>query len=136
MIQIEGIATISKGMFRFDSGLPSDEPAVEPQTLLGRLHIAANASADFHQDGRITNLPPDISTVADGDGYKIKRTTQNYIIQLKVPIAESRAETEQRLGQMLAEVMGEITLDRHEIDPLRPTRGHLPLNGEGWLVSA
>lgn len=115
MIQIEGIATISKGMFRFDSGLPSDEPAVEPQNLLGRLQIAANASADFHQDGRITNLPPDISTVADGDGYKIKRTTQNYIIQLKVPIAESRAETEERLRQMLAEVMGEITLDRREL---------------------
>ena len=115
MIQIEGIATISKGMFRFDSGLPSDEPAVEPQTLLGRLQIAANASADFHQDGRITNLPPDISTVADGDSYKIKRTTQNYIIQLKVPIAESRAVTEECLRQMLAEVMGEITIDRHEL---------------------
>lgn len=115
MIQIEGIATISKGMFRFDSGLPSDEPAVEPQNLLGRLYIAANASADFQQDGRVTNLPPDISAVADGDGYKIKRTTQNYIIRLKLPIAESRAETEKRLRQMLAEVMGEITLDRREL---------------------
>ncbi len=111
-IQIEGIATISKGMFRFDSGLPSDEPVVSAQHLMGRLHIAQNADAVFHQDGRVTNLPPDISTVADGDGYKIKRTTQNYIIQLKVPIAESRKITEERLRQMLAEVMGEITMDR------------------------
>ena len=115
MFQIEGIATISKGMFRFDSGLPSDEPAVEPQNLLGRLHIAANASADFRLDGRTTNLPPDVRTVTDGDGYKIKRTTQNYLIQLKVPITESRSVTEERLRQMLAEVMGEITLDRHEL---------------------
>lgn len=114
MIQIEGIATISKGMFRFDSGLPSDEPTVEPQNLLGRLQIAANASADFHQDGRITNLPPDISTVADGDGYKIKRTTQNYIIQLKLPIYESRAEMEQHIRQLLPVILGDITIDQTE----------------------
>lgn len=115
MIQIEGIATISKGMFRFDSGLPSDELAVEPQKLLGRLHIKANACADFRLDGRTTNLPPDISTVADGDGYKIKRTTQNYIIQLKMPIAESRAEMEQHIMHLLPVILGDITVDRREI---------------------
>lgn len=114
MIQIEGIATISKGMFRFDSGLPSDEPAVEPQNLLGRLIISQNASADFRLDGRITNLPPDITTVADGDGYKIKRTTRNYIIQLKVPIEESRAEMEERIKQLLPIILGDITIDRTE----------------------
>lgn len=115
MFTIEGIATISKGSFRFDSGLPSDELVVEAQHLLGRLHIAENACADFHQDGRTMNLPPDIASVGEGVGYKIKRTTQNYLIQLKVPVCESRAETEQRLRQMLAEVMGDITLDRREL---------------------
>ena len=115
MIQIEGIATISKGVFRFDSGLPSDEPAVDPQMLLGHLRVAPNACVDFRMDGRTTNLPPDIQSVADGDGYKIKRTTQNYLIQLKVPIDESRQQTEHRLHQMLAEVMGEITIDRREL---------------------
>ena len=115
MIQIEGIATISKGMFRFDSGLPSDEPAVDPQMLLGHLRVAPNACVDFRMDGRTTNLPPDIQSVADGDGYKIKRTTQNYIIQLKVPIAESRAEMEQHIKRLLPIILGDITMDRREI---------------------
>jgi len=115
MFTIEGIATISKGSFRFDSGLPSDEPAVEAQTILGKLRISENACADFRQDGRTTNLPPDITSVGDGDGYKIKRTTQNYIIQVKVPVVESRADTEARLRALLPVVMGDITLDRKEM---------------------
>lgn len=115
MLTIEGIATISKGSFRFDSGLPSEESVVAAQDILGKLHVSENACAYFHQDGRTTNLPPDITSVGDGDGYKIKRTTQNYIVQLKVPVVESRAETEARLRTMLAVVMGDITMDRREL---------------------
>ena len=114
MYQVEGIATISKGMFRFDSGLPSDEPCVEPQNLLGRLIIGQNASVNFRLDGRATNLPPDITTVSEGDGYKVKRTTQNYIIQLKLPIYESRAEMEQHIKRLLPIILGDITIDRTE----------------------
>lgn len=114
MYSIEGIATISKGSFRFDSGLPSDEPAVKAQNLLGRLHISENASVTFCRKGVCANLPPDIVPVGEGDGYKIKRTTQHYLIQLKVPIGETRAEMEQRILRLLPLLLGDITIDRME----------------------
>lgn len=115
MYKIEGIATISKGRFSFDSGLPGNEPAVEAQSMLGRLHIAENACAEFSQDGRTTNLPPNVVSVCETDGYRLKRTSRNYILQVKIPLTESRAETEKRLGELLAAVLGEITLDRSEL---------------------
>lgn len=114
-IQIEGVATIAKGSFRFESGQPSDEPVVDAQLLKGRLAIKADGSAVFRRDGRCTNIPPDINTVVDSEDYKVKRTTRHYIVQIKLPIVESRAMTEERLQALLPEILGEITLDRKDM---------------------
>jgi len=115
MLKIEGIATITEQGFHFDSGMPSNEPVLdEAMNLHGTLKVSANACVDFVDNGRIY-LPPEIHRVCEGEGYKVKRTSRHYIIQLKVPVVERRAESEQRLNDIIPVVMGEITLDRKEI---------------------
>ena len=115
MNKIEGIATFSEGGFSFESGLPSDEQVVEAQSLMGRLGIKANGCVDFRRDARCTNLPPDINTVTDNEKYKLKRTTRHYIVQIKVPIIESRVETQDCFDNVVPKVIGDITLDRREM---------------------
>lgn len=114
-VQIEGIATISKGGFSFDSGLPSNEQLCEAQTLKGRLGIKANGCIDFRRDRRYANLPPDINSVTDNEDYKLKRTSRHYIVQIKVPIMESRSETQERFDNIVPVVIGDITIDRKDL---------------------
>jgi len=115
MLKIEGIATISEKGFHFDSGMPSDEPVLdEAMKLHGTLKVSKNASVDFVDNGRIY-LPPEVHRVCEGEDYKVKRTSRHYIIQVKVPVVETRAESEEKLNDIIPRVMGEITLDRREI---------------------
>jgi len=114
-IKIEGIATISEKGFHFDSGMPSNEPVLdEAMKLHGTLKVAENACVDFVDNGRVY-LPPEIHRVCEGEDYKVKRTSRHYIIQMKVPVVEKRAESEQKLNDIIPVVMGEITLDRKEL---------------------
>ena len=53
--------------------------------------------------------------VCSGMNYKVKRSTRHYIIQVKVPVVEKRAVSEQKIRDIIPVVMGEITLDRKEI---------------------
>lgn len=115
MTQIEGIASISEHSFTFDSGLPTDEFVTEVQILKGVMHIHANASADFEGTSPRDVLPPEMTSVAKTEDYIIRRSTRNYIIQLKVPIVQSRRVTEKYLEGLVPEVMGEITMDRAEL---------------------
>lgn len=114
-IRIEGIATIGKRSFRFDSGLPSSEPILEhEQKLHGQMHVHQNGDAEFLDNGRVY-LPPIINEIARGDNYLLRRTTRHYILQVKVPVVESRQETEAKLASINSEVLGEIALDRKEL---------------------
>lgn len=112
---IEGIATICRGSFTFDSGMPSDEPVTEAQVLRGRLRIMPNGSAEIISSKRNDNVPPEVTPIASGEGYRVKRTSRHYIIQIKVPKVESRSMTEARITEMVPSVMGEITMDRREL---------------------
>ena len=82
--------------------------------MQGCIFISTNACVLFALRCRVV-LPPEINNVAQGDGYKVKRTTRHYIIQLKVPVVEHRTTTEQRLEELLRVVLCEITLDRREL---------------------
>lgn len=114
-IKIEGIATITEKGFHFDSGMPSSEPVLDGALKLhGTLRVAENACADFVESGRIY-LPPEVHRVCQGEGYHVKRTSRHYIIQLKVPVVESRRASEERILQMVPRVMNGITLDRKEV---------------------
>ncbi len=114
-VKIEGIATITEKGFSFDSGMPSNEPVLKKALRMhGTLKVKENASAEFLDNGRVY-LPPEINYIAEGVDYKLKRTTRHYIIQMKVPVVESRSESQERIDGMVAEVMGEITLDRREL---------------------
>lgn len=115
MIKIEGIATISKNGFTFDSGLPLDEPLLKKQTKLhGKLEIEQNGSVRFVDNGRIY-LPPTVDKVGEGDGYKIRRTSKNYIISVKLPIVEKIAETQNKLTEMIPLILDGINKDRKEL---------------------
>lgn len=112
---VEGIATIAPGNFKFDSGFPADEEITIEQTLRGKLNIGINGSAEFTPDNRCNNQPPIINKVAEGDGYSVRRTSRNYIIQVKLPILKSRADSEAKLDYIRREIMPAITLDRKEL---------------------
>lgn len=115
MIKVEGIATIDNGSFRFDSILPSNETVLdEPLKMRGTMKVSENACVEF-QDERRLSLPPEIICVSEGQGYRVKRTSRHYLLQLKVPVVENRAETEDRIVDMMARALGDITLDRKEL---------------------
>ena len=113
--KIVGVATISDKVFYFDSNLPDDCQVLPVEKKMqGCICISTNACARFTERCRVV-LPPEINHVAQGEGYRVKRTTRHYIIQLKVPVVEHRATTEQRLVELLPVLLGEITLDRKEL---------------------
>ena len=114
-IKIEGIATISDKGFCFDSGMPSDEPVLdEALKLHGTLKVSENACVEFRDNGRIY-LPPEVHRISEGQDYKVKRTSRHYIIQVKVPVVESRKATEERINDIIPTIVGDITLDRKEL---------------------
>ncbi len=114
-IRIEGIATISEKGFCFDSGLPSNETVISAaMKLRGTLNIRENACAAFTGNQRIY-LPPQVLPVGQGEDYHVKRTSRHYILQVKLPIVERRAQSQQRLERVVAQAMGQITLDRKEV---------------------
>ena len=113
---VEGVAHISDGQyFLFDSGFCDCEEIVKEQCMKGKMHISKNGCAEFKQDKRCNNQPPIIDKVCDGDGYSVRRTSKNYIIQVKLPILKSRADTEAKLDYIRREIMPAITLDRKEL---------------------
>lgn len=115
MIKIEGIATISDKGFSFDSGMPSNEPILDEAIKMhGTLKVSENACVNFVNNNRVY-LAPELNRVAEGENYKVKRTSRHYIIQIKVPVVETRKMSEERVRNVIPEIMGEITLDRCEL---------------------
>ncbi len=113
--EIEGIATFTERGFSFESGMPTNEPVLdEAMKLHGTLKVERNACVVF-VDNRRVYLPPEMHSICEGEGYRVKRTSRHYIIQMKVPVVESRKASEQRVWEMVPRVMGGITLDRKEI---------------------
>lgn len=114
---IPGVASLSEnGQLHFESGCPSDSHIVSGTVRRrGTLEVHPDASVDFQPERPHICLPPQVDIIARGEGYHVKRTTRNYIIQVKMPIVESRRETEKKICGMLPEIIGSITLDRREI---------------------
>ena len=114
-VHIEGFTTISDKGFSFDSGLPSDEPMLESALKLrGTLRVSENACVSFSECRRIY-LPPEIHPVCQGEDYRVKRTSRHYILQVKLPIVQTRALSQERLDEIIPCVINEITLDRKEV---------------------
>lgn len=117
-LKLEGMATFTKNGFHFDSGIPAGEVLIDaPKVMQGKLKISRNACVDFAQAERVY-MPPQVHKVADGEGYHVKRTSRNYLIQIKLPLAGKRLETQEFLQSLLQSALGEITLDREELSHL------------------
>lgn len=116
MKQIEGLAIIAEdGGFRFDSGLPSNEPVLEkPMKMRGVLSVSQNACVEFLPNTRVV-LPPEMHHVARGLNYNLKRSSRNYILQIKLPIVQSRVVSQETIENITHVAMGDITLDRKEL---------------------
>jgi len=112
MQKISGTATINNGRFSFKSVLPSDQLVTMPQALRGRLLIHPNADAEFLQHQSSTTLPPDITPVSIGPNYRIKRSTQNYLVQLKLPVGSSHSFNELLLSLIMDKVLYDIDKDQ------------------------
>lgn len=114
-VRVEGIATLSENSFHFNSGLPQDEPLLDQEIRLrGELHVFQNGTALFHRRTPVS-LPPEVHQVSQGMGYYLKRTSRNYIIHIKVPVMETRRDTQSTLDALMPTIMGDITLDRREL---------------------
>lgn len=119
---IKGEATISEKGFFFNNSMSTDEPILDKALhMRGVLHVERNGNMEFENSQR-TVMPPVIKSIADGHGYRVKRTSRNYLIQMKVPIIEAREVSERKIHNMLPVVMGEITLDRKEISMMLNNR--------------
>lgn len=116
MKQIEGLAKFTEdGGFCFDSGLPSNEPVLEkPMKMRGVLSVSQNACAEFLPNSRVV-LPPEMHHVSRGLNYHVKRSSRNYILQVKLPIVQSRAVSQETLENIAVVALGDITIDRKEI---------------------
>lgn len=112
--KIEGLATFSNNGFSFDSGLPSDEPVVSEQKLKGTLNIASNGNVEFINKTR-NFKGPDVSKVAETQDYKIRRTSLNYVISLRVPVVEKRVATSKKLKEVIPLIINDISKNRKEI---------------------
>jgi len=116
---LDGTSSLnSNGQFHFESGYPSNYPLVLPKRQRGVLVTHQNACVDFVPDRERVYLPPVVNKIAQGEGYYIKRTSRNYLINVKLPIVMNRRETEKALRGMINEIVGEITLDRRCLFPL------------------
>lgn len=69
----------------------------------------------FEPDNPRVPTPPLMLLVAAGKNFRVRRSSQNYIVSLKLPIVQSRAESERLHHEVWAEALGEITLDRKAI---------------------
>lgn len=112
--KIEGLGTFTQNGFSFDSGLPSDEPLVDGMKLRGTLKVESNGNVEFINKTR--NIKgPDVAKVAETQDYKIRRTSLNYVISIKVPVIEKRKASEKRLKEIVPAIVNDIQTNRKEI---------------------
>lgn len=69
----------------------------------------------FEPDNPRVATPPTMPLVAVGKNFRVRRSSQNYIVSLKLPIVQSREESERLHREVWADALGEITLDRKQI---------------------
>lgn len=112
--KIEGLGIFTQSGFNFDSGLPVDEPVVDGMKLRGTLKIANNGNVEFIKSTREIKAP-DVAKVAEGQDYKIRRTSLNYVITLKVPVVEKRVATSKKLKEVIPLIINDISKNRKEI---------------------
>ncbi|MBR6898989.1 MAG: hypothetical protein IKN29_01695, partial [Bacteroidales bacterium] len=87
----------------------------QEQSVRGVSHVDKMGNMTFEPDNPRVPTPPMMLLVASGKNYRVRRSSQNYIVSLKLPIVQSRAESEELHQAAWAEAMGEITLDRKVI---------------------
>lgn len=114
LTKIEGLGIFTTNGFNFDSGLPADEPVLNEQKLKGTLQIKQNGNVEFFPNSR-TIKAPDVAKVAETQDYKIRRTSLNYVISLRVPIIEKRKASEKRLKEIVPAIVNDISKNRKEI---------------------
>lgn len=112
--KIEGLGIFTQNGFSFDSGLPSDEPVVNEKKLRGTLKVETNGNVEFRKSTRAIKAP-DVTKVAEGQDYKIRRTSLNYVITLKVPVVEKRVATSKKLKEVIPLIINDISKNRKEI---------------------
>ena len=114
-VKLEGVATITSKGFNFDSGLPGNEKVVEKQfSMRGKMRVRQNGCVEFVKN-EAAALPPHLDVVVHGVNYLVRRSTRNYIIQVKVPVVENRKDSEDTITNLIPKLLGEITLDRQEL---------------------
>ena len=87
----------------------------QEHSVRGVSHVDKMGNLVFEPDNTRMPTPPLMLLVATGKNYRVRRSSQNYIVSLKLPIMQSRAESEELHRAVWAEALGEITLDRKVI---------------------
>lgn len=113
-IVVEGKMTYEGMSHSFESN-GNVELLEQEHSVRGVSHVDKMGNMTFEPDNPRVPTPPLMLLVASGKNYRVRRSSQNYIVSLKLPIVQSRTESEKMHREAWAEAMGEITLDRKAI---------------------
>ena len=114
-IVVEGKMTYEGLSHSFEAKNGNVELLEQEQSVRGVSHVDKMGNMVFEPDSTRMPTPPLMLLVATGKNYRVRRSSQNYIVSLKLPIVQSREESENLHRVAWAEAMGEITLDRKVI---------------------
>ena len=115
--KLEGIATICEdGGFSFDSGLPASEPVLEFEVKPhhGLMMVAKNGSATFDPENKVCT-PPVMDEVLRDKNLIVRRTTRNFVVQMKFPIIEAADATNKSHTAMWKKVAAAVKDARSKI---------------------
>ena len=113
-IVVEGKMTYEGMSHSFESN-GNVELLEQEHSVRGVSHVDKMGNMAFEPDNPRVPTPPLMLLVASGKNYRVRRSSQNYIVSLKLPIVQSRTESEKLHREAWADAMGEITLDRKAI---------------------
>lgn len=115
-IVVEGKMTYEGMSHSFEAKENGNVELLEQEhSVRGVSHVDKMGNMVFEPDNPRVPTPPLMLLVATGKNYRVRRSSQNYIVSLKLPIMQSRAESEKMHCEAWADAMGEITLDRKAI---------------------
>ena len=116
--KIEGVGVIyDDGRFEFDSGLPLLEPVLEFEVKphRGVMSVVKNGCAAFEPLGKPVALPPVMDLVLRDKNLIVRRTSRNFVVQMKFPIIEAGEVTNKAHSGMWKRVCSALRAEREKI---------------------
>lgn len=117
-IAVPGAALVGPHHFAFRPIDDTHDELITPRIMKGKMTVHGNGNVEFVENSRLADAKNPLMLPISEDnleGWKLKRSTQNYIMQIKLPIGLTRQEMQRRIQRMMPQILGEITVDQQEL---------------------